>query len=65
MHVKPVKPDEHHVFSGELKIAEVISRFSDVDGFIDLLEHLGFDFVDKVCICFIMSSGQCLTHVDD
>ncbi|KAJ8656839.1 hypothetical protein O0I10_007436 [Lichtheimia ornata] len=32
---------------GELKIAEVISRFSDVDGFIDLLEHLGFDFVDK------------------
>ncbi|CDH53960.1 methyltransferase domain containing protein [Lichtheimia corymbifera JMRC:FSU:9682] len=32
---------------GELKIAEVVSRFSDVDGFIDLLEHLGFDFVDK------------------
>ncbi|CDS07495.1 hypothetical protein LRAMOSA01444 [Lichtheimia ramosa] len=32
---------------GELKIAEVISRFSDVDGFIDLLEHLGFDFTDK------------------
>lgn len=48
--MKLVKADEHHSFSGELKIAEVISRFSDVDGFIDLLEHLGFDFTDKVWI---------------
>ncbi|PHZ13084.1 25S rRNA (adenine645-N1)-methyltransferase, partial [Rhizopus microsporus ATCC 52813] len=32
---------------GELKIAEVVSRFSDVDAFITLLEELGFDFMDK------------------
>jgi hypothetical protein len=34
--------------SGELKIAEVVSRFSDLDSFITLLEGLGFDFMDKV-----------------
>ncbi|ORX49490.1 hypothetical protein DM01DRAFT_1106006 [Hesseltinella vesiculosa] len=33
---------------GELKIAEVVSRFPDVDSFIQLVEDLGFDFVDKV-----------------
>ncbi|ORZ00471.1 methyltransferase-domain-containing protein, partial [Syncephalastrum racemosum] len=32
---------------GELKIAEVVSRFPDLDGFISLLERLGFDFMDK------------------
>ncbi|KAG2205339.1 hypothetical protein INT46_008606 [Mucor plumbeus] len=32
---------------GELKIAEVVSRFSDLDSFITLLEGLGFDFMDK------------------
>ncbi|KAI9326960.1 methyltransferase-domain-containing protein [Pilaira anomala] len=32
---------------GELKIAEVVSRFSDLDSFITLLEELGFDFMDK------------------
>ncbi|KAG0758745.1 hypothetical protein G6F24_009576 [Rhizopus arrhizus] len=32
---------------GELKIAEVVSRFSDIDRFISLLEELGFDFMDK------------------
>ncbi|CAO3645513.1 unnamed protein product [Mucor fragilis] len=32
---------------GELKIAEVVSRFSDLDSFISLLEGLGFDFIDK------------------
>ncbi|KAF1803070.1 methyltransferase-domain-containing protein [Mucor lusitanicus] len=32
---------------GELKIAEVVSRFSDLDSFISLLEGLGFDFMDK------------------
>ncbi|KAI8647428.1 methyltransferase-domain-containing protein [Parasitella parasitica] len=32
---------------GELKIAEVVSRFSDLDSFITLLESLGFDFMDK------------------
>ncbi|KAI9255319.1 methyltransferase-domain-containing protein [Sporodiniella umbellata] len=32
---------------GELKIAEVVSRFSDLDGFISLLETLGFDFMDR------------------
>lgn len=32
---------------GELKIAEVVSRFSDVDTFVSLLEELGFDFMDK------------------
>ncbi|KAI7892481.1 methyltransferase-domain-containing protein [Mucor mucedo] len=32
---------------GELKIAEVVSRFSDLDSFIGLLESLGFDFMDK------------------
>ncbi|KAI9025774.1 methyltransferase-domain-containing protein [Phycomyces nitens] len=32
---------------GELKIAEVVSRFSDVDSFIDLLENLGFEFIGK------------------
>lgn len=33
---------------GELKVAEVISRFSDVDAFIQLMEELGFEFMDKV-----------------
>ncbi|OBZ83023.1 Ribosomal RNA-processing protein 8 [Choanephora cucurbitarum] len=32
---------------GELKIAEVVSRFSDLDAFITLLEELGYDFMDK------------------
>ncbi|RCH83981.1 25S rRNA (adenine645-N1)-methyltransferase [Rhizopus stolonifer] len=32
---------------GELKIAEVVSRFSDLDQFITLLEGLGYDFMDK------------------
>ncbi|KAI8374860.1 methyltransferase-domain-containing protein [Blakeslea trispora] len=32
---------------GELKIAEVVSRFSDLDAFITLLEGLGYDFMDK------------------
>ncbi|KAI9316117.1 methyltransferase-domain-containing protein [Dichotomocladium elegans] len=32
---------------GELKIAEVVSRFSDIDGFIDMLEELGFEFLEK------------------
>ncbi|KAI8333386.1 methyltransferase-domain-containing protein [Chlamydoabsidia padenii] len=32
---------------GEMKIAEVVSRFSDIDGFIDLVESLGFDFMEK------------------
>jgi hypothetical protein len=31
-----------------MKIAEVVSRFSDVDGFIDLVESIGFDFMEKV-----------------
>jgi hypothetical protein len=35
------------VYRGELKIAEVVSRFSDLDSFITLLESLGFDFMDK------------------
>lgn len=41
--------DNHSLFlfSGELKIAEVVSRFSDIDRFISLLEELGFDFMDK------------------
>jgi hypothetical protein len=34
----------------ELKIAEVISRFSDVDAFIELMDELGFEFMDKVYI---------------
>ncbi|KAI9478405.1 MAG: methyltransferase-domain-containing protein [Benjaminiella poitrasii] len=32
---------------GELKIAEVVSRFTDLDAFINLLENLNFEFVDK------------------
>jgi hypothetical protein len=36
------------LYSGELKIAEVVSRFSDLDTFITLLESLGFEFMDKV-----------------
>jgi hypothetical protein len=36
------------LYSGELKIAEVVSRFSDLDTFITLLESLGFEFIDKV-----------------
>ncbi|CAO3577174.1 unnamed protein product [Absidia cylindrospora] len=32
---------------GEMKIAEVVSRFSDIDGFIDLVESVGFDFMEK------------------
>ncbi|KAI7862950.1 methyltransferase-domain-containing protein, partial [Spinellus fusiger] len=32
---------------GELKISEVVSRFSDVDAFIDLLENLGYEFISK------------------
>lgn len=34
---------------GELKVAEVISRFSDVDAFIELMDQLGFEMMDKVC----------------
>ncbi|KAI8141997.1 methyltransferase-domain-containing protein, partial [Fennellomyces sp. T-0311] len=33
---------------GELKIAEVVSRFTDVEGFIEVLEQLGFEFISKV-----------------
>ncbi|KAI7906112.1 methyltransferase-domain-containing protein [Cokeromyces recurvatus] len=32
---------------GELKIAEVVSRFTDLDAFISLLENLNFEFIDK------------------
>ncbi|KAI8978525.1 methyltransferase-domain-containing protein [Pilobolus umbonatus] len=32
---------------GELKIAEVVSRFTDLDAFIELLESMGFEFLDK------------------
>jgi hypothetical protein len=32
---------------GELKIAEVVSRFSDVDAFIEIMSDLGFEFMDK------------------
>ncbi|KAI8100041.1 methyltransferase-domain-containing protein [Halteromyces radiatus] len=32
---------------GEMKIAEVVSRFSDIDAFIDLVETIGFDFMEK------------------
>lgn len=41
--------------SGELKIAEVVSRFSDVDAFITLLEELGFDFMDKVRVKLVVN----------
>ncbi|RUP47814.1 methyltransferase-domain-containing protein [Jimgerdemannia flammicorona] len=33
--------------NGELKIAEVVSRFSDVDAFVDVLSAIGFDLVSK------------------
>lgn len=33
---------------GELKIAEVLSRFADVDAFIKVLTEIGFNFVKKV-----------------
>ncbi|CAG8769766.1 4203_t:CDS:2, partial [Acaulospora morrowiae] len=32
---------------GELKIAEVASRFSNVDVFIEVLAEIGFNFVKK------------------
>ncbi|CAG8724960.1 8569_t:CDS:2 [Cetraspora pellucida] len=32
---------------GELKIAEVVSRFSDIDSFIEVLAEIGFQFVKK------------------
>ncbi|CAG8791137.1 24904_t:CDS:2, partial [Gigaspora margarita] len=32
---------------GELKIAEVVSRFSDIDAFIKVLAEIGFKFVEK------------------
>jgi ribosomal RNA-processing protein 8 len=35
--------------SGNLEIAEVTSRFSDVPAFTSLICTLGFDFVWKVC----------------
>lgn len=34
--------------SGELKIAEVKSRFEDLNKFIELLENLGFRLLKKV-----------------
>ncbi|CAG8751373.1 14785_t:CDS:2, partial [Dentiscutata heterogama] len=30
---------------GELRIAEVVSRFSDIDAFIEVLAEIGFKFV--------------------
>ena len=36
------------VNSGELKIAEVVSRFSDINTFIEVLSELGFKLVKKV-----------------
>ncbi|KAG9286283.1 hypothetical protein G9A89_014269 [Geosiphon pyriformis] len=33
--------------NGELKIAEVVSRFSDMDAFVNLLGEIGFKFIDK------------------
>ncbi|CAG8466985.1 9745_t:CDS:10 [Ambispora leptoticha] len=33
--------------SGELKIAEVVSRFTDIDAFIELVREIGFEFTGK------------------
>lgn len=35
---------------GELKIAEVTSRFENVDQFVSLVSSVGFKFKSKVCI---------------
>ncbi|RHZ82221.1 hypothetical protein Glove_110g107 [Diversispora epigaea] len=50
---------------GELKIAEVVSRFSDINAFIKVLAEIGFDFVRKddsnkmfIILDFIKSSSQ-------
>ena len=34
---------------GDLKIAEVTSRISDVQEFIELVESIGFSLISKVC----------------
>lgn len=35
--------------SGELKIAEVASRFTDMDAFVAFVESIGFELKSKVC----------------
>ena len=37
--------------SGKLKIAEVKSRFTDVQAFIDMICSIGFTLISKVYIC--------------
>jgi ribosomal RNA-processing protein 8 len=43
--VKALNEKNNHcdLHSGQLKISEVISRFTDVDAFVDALQHLGFE----------------------
>lgn len=36
------------VNSGELKIAEVVSRFYDINKFIEVLAEIGFKLIKKV-----------------
>ncbi|CAG8449505.1 10507_t:CDS:2 [Diversispora eburnea] len=50
---------------GELKIAEVVSRFSDINAFIKVLAEIGFDFIKKddsnkmfIILDFIKSASQ-------
>ncbi|KAI9479595.1 methyltransferase-domain-containing protein [Zychaea mexicana] len=43
---------------GELKIAEVVSRFTDVDEFIALLEEMGFEFMDKMFIMLYFTKQE-------
>jgi ribosomal RNA-processing protein 8 len=36
------------MYSGELKVAEVASRFTDIDAFVELIETIGFRLQSKV-----------------
>ena len=47
--------------SGTLKIAEVTSRFKDVDQFVALVEKVGFKLTNKVSVLHLLS--QHLTTV--
>lgn len=48
-------------FSGELHVAEVISRFTDIEQFQSLLGTLGFRLKSKVWICGVYSLDYPLT----
>ena len=44
---RPTRPDDM-MYSGQLKIAEVSSRFENIDQFVSLISSIGFKFKSKV-----------------